>query len=304
MKTKKSLVGLIFLCIFLLSSFTGITTLSFPNMLNEYGSDSLSQKDLNPVLEKNIAKKEQLNTNSQTSAVTQSVDTETWYLGESVKTEITFNKAFFDYNTLHSDWDYRSIRKNVYLWENMYLDDDLVMGFEQHFSDSDVIKITEQTHRCKIYAGGSGTLYYNQIFAVVDVDNPAGTYDTVKKTGSVYFPTSKLSSEGYLTLELNSFVSLYEENLYIRFYWYDSSGKHQIFNQLNTVSDGSKITYHAIWLDQLYFLRDTITNNIRSDYQYASATTITHKLEVPSVQYAKEIDIYYPESWTYSSNYQ
>jgi len=257
------------------------------------GKISSDPTGLKPVQEQNPP------TPPSSIGTTQSVDYNTWYLGESVKTEITFNKAFFDYNTLHSDWDYFSTKQKIWSWQYMYADDGFVAGFEQYFSGTDNIQIAEHTHKCKIYAGGSGTLYYNEIYA--DVDTPQGNYDTIKKTGSVYFPTSKLDSEGYLTLELNSFVSLYEENLYIRFYWYDSNGRHQIFNQPNTVSGASEITEHGIWFDQIYFLRDTITNNIRSDYQYASATTITHKLEVPSVQHAKEIDIYYPEFWTYSS---
>jgi len=250
----------------------------------------------------------------------QTLDTETWYLGESVDTTIEFNRGISEeskHSTYinfisESKYDYNVKYEYIYDWVKTSNSDNNLAYFG--FELDPAVSYTyvgysvgvDYRFYIPIYCGGSGNLYYDMYAYHIDTNGDESISDTI--TNSIHISNDLLDYEGYLYLKIAIYFSLNDDNsaydkCEIRFYYYST-----VIGDYVKIDEGLTNTFLAsdfytllTIIDELSFLRDDINNYIRSEYQYASATTIIHRLDIPSVPYAKQITISAPIDWTYSS---
>ena len=296
-KLEKKTSGLIILSILLLSIISGLN-------LSSKGTDTIDNYVSNT---NDLGATEPI-----TETYTQSTDIDyyAWYQGETVKTDIEFNKGTIDYyNPIHSFW--RVVGTTTTFEEcfntqshifNIWADDGnsfLVKGEAETPLTSLTTGLCGYRTTYKMYCGGSGVLYYEMNGHYFYESASYRTATTMSGTHSI--ANSDLDSEGYIEIALNIYVDFASDQLWLNLIEITNTGQSYIESSyLNSVTDSSVYAFD-IAADYLYFQRDTIINNVKSEYQYASPTTITHRLEIPSVPHAKEINIYYPDHWTYSS---
>jgi len=308
MKTKKSLVCLIFLSILLLSSFTGIAFLSFPNVLNEYGSDSLSQEEINPVLEKNIAKKEQLNTISQTSAVTQSVDYNTWYLGESVNVTYQYPKS---YSSNITDWTITDTTLDIKdSYTLMYVDDDTWHRIFIHDTGTpteDLLvpagydKISEMVLYFSFDARTLGSLH----FEVNCYGTWGGGYSslspppshTTEEVGLEYVDyyndkveikvvvQSSAKHLAYIDNAFAIFIKNQENSSYVKLYEKD-------YTRYSGSIDANTFNDLRFRCDFLWYEPQQIISNLRPEFRYISSTQTVFVLDIPIYEYKTNVTIF------------
>ncbi|MCG3255859.1 MAG: hypothetical protein KAU62_07215, partial [Candidatus Heimdallarchaeota archaeon] len=237
------------------------------------------------------------------------VDPNQWYLSESVLTEIEFNPSTINFDSVVSAWDINLFASRIHGYSLVYTDDNYYLKFEQRF-DPDA-ELVEQRHSFKIYAGGSGTLYYTDLHAWIS-DGAAQTSSTTSRSGSLSVTNAMLDAQGYLLISIISYAYI-GNYININFAYLTSAGSNTIVYQNNALSVIPDIDSHEIRFDVLYFQRDKIVNTIRSEHKYASAFTMINKKIIPSVPHAKEITVNLMEdetvtsvnpsaSWSVSSN--
>jgi hypothetical protein len=229
------------------------------------------------------------------------IDYDTFYTGESVKTDIEFNKQGVDYELLnwYSTHQTSSYGIRQFYFENYYVDDGNVWTSYLQWGSAVSATVTFGfIHR--LYCGGEGDIYYD--FRGEWFSGALNSYMTNWVSGTKAVDSSDLDSQGYLNIEFYVTAIPLSDKVMVYIYMHTTSGREVIgFVQKTGCTDPSIATL-SMNVDYFYFLRDTITNNVRSTYKYNSPTTITHKVKPPSVTFAKEMNIYYDETrWTYSS---
>ena len=226
---------------------------------------------------------------------------EGWFSGETVLSDIEFNKQPMDYDFLNvAPDDPTNVFTFVDLDRKHSIDND---GFTHilrvDFAVAD--PLLDYDINTRIYCGGAGIVYYEQYFRVYD-----GAVDsTTTASGTLTIDSDMLDSQGYLYLDFTCYANEATEALDFRMWlvdigdgWTWTEVYHE--EELGATAFGN-VQWFQINSDYLYFLGDTIENNIRSKYQYVSDTVKIHSLTLPSVPHSKEINIYSPTHWTYSS---
>ena len=235
--------------------------------------------------------------------ISKSIDYDQFYLGETVKTDIEFNKAGIDYTQYSLEGDFQDWLYESWGGYSEELQSGLpYLAITQYWNDIVGPTFRYYSYIFKLYLGGSGTFYYNI---------SAGMYDSgvnYLSTGfdyadSMSVTSGMLDAEGYLIIRLYviSNINNAGDSIRYRLYYLDGTGENEICNDIESGTALVDMYKTTLRLDSFYAIRDTIINNVKSEYQYASPSTITHRLEIPSVPHAKEINIYYPDHWTYSS---
>ena len=232
------------------------------------------------------------------SIKTTSVDYNTWYEGESVKTDIEFNKQIMDLGlfteSVYPEYAEGSFHIGIpyYAYSDNEVEHDMQWIFSTPQVDGFVLAFFQ------IYCGGSGNLLYES-FGVV-TDNVSSSITTTEANGEYSILNSYLTGGGYVNLAFYLWSSKTSTNLKLHLIKPDG-GWLTIFTVSGTGSIANVYDF-LISTDELAFTRDTVVSNIRSEYKYASTTVMSHRLEIPSVPHAKEINIYYDDSrLSYSS---
>ncbi len=228
------------------------------------------------------------------------------YSGESIKTDIEFNKQSFDTSYFYSLYQYEADtgenffpQYSVFLhdYSYMFTDDDSYanFGFSIDSPITTSVWVTAGRLTVKIKADGDGTFYYN--LRANSVDTSANYYSILTPTlsGSVSVSQSELDYEGYYYLQIYLYyeVGLTFETLRLRLYKETTDGKTQLgshVDETSTITLGANSIFAEI--DEFYFVRDTITNNVRSEVQYTGPTVKTISIDIPSIPHAKEIRVY------------
>jgi hypothetical protein len=257
------------------------------------------------------------NLDQETTDQENNFDTETWYSSESSRSEIEFNKLVpTPFETIEK-YNIPSVAKQYlvlfgsYNWENLYLDDSNYFETRLYWNDQRGYDTYIQTH-FKIYCGGAGVLVTESRTVALSL-TPIYTYYTDVVDTSLDIVSSNLDNEGYLSLMYEAFFEVSTSVTHRVFLITSNDGYIQIGTTKTYAHSQSTFVGLKIQIDNLYFLRNTIINNIRSEYQYASPTRLTHKKIVPSVPHAKEIVVNLKEdetvtnvnpsaNWSVSSN--
>ncbi len=225
------------------------------------------------------------------------------YSGETIKTDIEFNRQIPDIDGIESGFSNLPPASALSILEKATFDR---IGFENLLSDNSAnfdsyvffsssmsfFPIYFQT-TFRIYAGGSGTLYYE--FYGVQHDGATTNSDS-GSTLSGSYSDIPIHADGYiyivLLFMLNEITGTPQH--YTKISYLDSSTG--LVTKIADVSDvpNGYTTYDIIemMVDYLYFVRDTITNNVRSKVQYSGPTVKTISIDIPSVPHAKEIRVY------------
>ena len=238
------------------------------------------------------------------------IDTDTWYLSESVLTEIEFNPQIMDYGSIVDEitgtYPYTFFSSGSF---NTFSDDELEHDLTWVFDSPDTTYHAFASF--KLYCGGTGTLSY-EVFGRGTSSAPT-SITTPEETSSDTIYSSWLNNQGYshmifiiygtttsISLELNVIIP--------------ATG---VFLELFDISNTGSITdveELLISMDVLSFTRNTIINTVRSEQKYTSSSTIMiNKKIIPSVPHAKQITINLMEdetvtsvnpsaSWSVSSN--
>ncbi|TET27538.1 MAG: DUF2341 domain-containing protein, partial [Candidatus Heimdallarchaeota archaeon] len=226
-----------------------------------------------------------------------STATDGWFSREIVKTDIEFNPQLVDFDSVTYDPIYDD---SYNYWfsiarANSYTDDELTCNWGFRFSSTETL-LTSYIY-VRIYCGGAGTLT-NELKASVD-----GTAYTTESALSENIASAMLDTQGYLNVYWYFVVQAAANLITVSFgYVNPSTYSYMEFYNLvdvNTAFTGCDCFY--LHMDTLKFERTTIENNVCSEYQYVSDTVIMHKLIILSFSYAKEINVYAPTHWTYSS---
>ncbi|MHA1221425.1 MAG: hypothetical protein ACTSQB_06805, partial [Candidatus Heimdallarchaeota archaeon] len=234
---------------------------------------------------------------------TEILDTETWYLGESVNTTIEFN------NQLPST---HTVSMEIYYNHPIIIDSSTIGSVSKARSDDgdywDIIAYCNETTGSfyyyvdfLIYCGGSGTLNleaYQYIWT-----NGFGSSGTDNTIATLSVTSDMLNIQGFLHLyvEILATSAVGGDSFTVNYLDYSDMSLVVILNPAVTKTWSTSIEALGVGFDRCYFERDTIINCISSYYQYASATQIIHRIEIPSVLHAKGLNIYYPITWTYLS---
>jgi len=247
-------------------------------------------------------------TDSTTNIVSQtpikSLNTETWYLGESIKTKILFNKQGIDYSdTILYGNEANHQESEISGYGNEFSDDDKPLTFKTFFDSSLSGTQRDRYILTRIYCGGSGILYYDgQAAAGPDLFSLTSS-GTV--SGTLTVTSDMLDSQGYLYIRIKysakEGTSPDQDVVEFYIYYITNNGETLLDSAQNSGELYTSFSLLFASLDVLYFQRDTIENIVRSNYQYGSSMVVTHKINVPSVPRAQKIEIYYPTSWSYSS---
>ena len=278
--TKRELIGSLFIAFFLVGLLIPASILNGYSEIDNF-TETQPTNLIDPVI------------NDQQ---TESVNLDTWYLGESVKTDIEFNSQIPDESTLNYDADmqitdfqssdiYRALSAGGWSVDLFFTSRNIITEADIHF---------------KIYCGGSGTL---NIETGAKYGTGGTLFGTATGSDTESITSNDLDSLGYLYIQLK--IIVHPGTGYITIYaWYYETGDDTLTQLFTATQDLGGIGGHdqiRFYFTDCYFTRDTITNYVRSEYQYASSTTISHRLELPSIRHSKELNIYYPESWSYSS---
>ena len=238
------------------------------------------------------------------------IDYDRWYLSESIKTDIEFNKQPIDYTFLsyahypsESSFSTTISHLTYGLYEGLE-DDSAVIAFKGRSSGSEPIGSSEGFDlTTRIYCGGAGDIHYDfRGLWYSDTPVPATSWITNWETGTFAVTSSMLDSLGYLFLVFRLEMANTGNFLAVRLYYFSEAGLTQIAAEALVSCTSTTFWLSAIQVDYIYFLRDTITNDAKSTYKYNSPTTKTHSVNPLGITFAKEQNIYYDETrWTYSS---
>ncbi|MHA1400837.1 MAG: hypothetical protein ACTSQE_10870 [Candidatus Heimdallarchaeaceae archaeon] len=240
---------------------------------------------------------------------TQTIDYTTWYQGETIRTEMKFNKQIPDYYTYTSEL-YHSGSTTPFeavdvaiIGPGSSLKDDSSNTYITFSPDSDITiaNYIRTTFYSKIYAGGSGALYaqgYARWYY-----SGSSYYSTSATSNSYTISTSYLDGSGYLHI----YVSIYADDsadkltLMIGFMNYETGSYVTVLQVEKTGCTSSNFHIATAVIDYLYFQRDEIVDNVRSTYKYTTQTTKIHKLEIYSIANVESISIYFPKYMAFSS---
>ncbi|HUT82331.1 MAG TPA: DUF2341 domain-containing protein [Candidatus Bathyarchaeia archaeon] len=224
-----------------------------------------------------------------------------WFLGESVKTDIEFNKQLPDIENFDFWYSEHPIT-NIYMYDRFCMYETsgyLVQGFIFIYFESGNSNNFEMYF--KIYCGGSGTLVWDYIPEFRDTSNNGDSLE--REYGTYNIGLSNLDAQGFCDLLFSGAYNVGTNIISLSLSCYDGGNYYTSLDSgsssiASSISDVAQIRLET---DAFYFQKTTVENSIRSKYQYVSDSLIIHSLEIPSVQYAKEINIYAPETWTYNS---
>jgi hypothetical protein len=228
-----------------------------------------------------------------------SVDT-TWRKGETVKTKIDFVKEtfWFDDWTIYGKPSSLIYDQRASLYDNAFSDDGIYCNSYVHFDPPDTTYYLEC--RGEIYAGGKGTLYIRDMFAkATDNATPImGSISTPEEDYTIDIDSANLSAEGYLRFTFCIMATSTSVNLLA---YYTTEDGYTLIRTGATAGSIANVEKIYFYFDAFYFQRDSIENNILSEYQYSSDRLITHRMVIPSVPHAKWIEIFTPIEWDYAS---
>jgi hypothetical protein len=287
-----------FTAITILALFIGMVFCSIPNgPLTNFAEDP----QINESQDIFTAPKPTDDSIVDTPATRSVIDYDRWYLSESVKTDIEFNKQGLNHEL--ANW-YSSHASSSYGisqtgFMNSFLNDTdyWLTSISWGSAETDQVDFSF-TH--KLYCGGAGDIYFDYRGEVLT--GALNPYYTLWTSGTKAVDSSDLDAQGYLYIEFWITFAPLIDKLYCYIYMHTVEGSEVVsFVQKLSITDPSTAIL-TMWVDYFYFQRDTITNNIRSERKYNSPTTKTHSVNPPSVAFAKEMNIYYnEEEWTYSS---
>ncbi|UJG43585.1 MAG: hypothetical protein K9W46_00035 [Candidatus Heimdallarchaeum endolithica] len=237
------------------------------------------------------------------------VDTSTWYQGETIKTEMKFNKQIPDYYTYTSEL-YHSGSTTPFedvdiaiISPGASLKDDSSNTYITFSPDSDITiaNYIRTTFYSKIYAGGSGALYaqgYARWYY-----SGSSYYSTSVTSDSYTISTSYLDGSGYLHIYVNIYADDSADKLtfMVGFMNYETGNYETVLQIEKTGCGSSNFHLATAVIDYLYFQREEIIDNVRSTYKYTTQTTKIHKLEIYSIANVESISIYYPKHMIFSS---
>lgn len=222
---------------------------------------------------------------------------EGWTAGETVRADIEFNSQIAGYATRDT-----SCRNTGYLSDTIYdvayslADDAAYLAWYFDFTGSPTYADISIDY--KIYCGGAGLLnteWWTRFYGTV-----TGTGSTVNTDISV--TADMLDAQGYLLLK--GYVKPYAgANSYHSISYLDISTQSYVEIGKSNIATwtSASITYVRCYMDEFKFTRATIENQVRSYYQYSSAEILNHQLIIPSIPNAKEILIYAPVNYEFSS---
>jgi len=251
---------------------------------------------------------EQINDSQQIDSVIEAptrsiIDYNVWYSdGPSVKTDIEFNKQTVDFETLmvvSADAYNPVVRVQELQREGVYTDDSTDYYIIWELDTPDIVPTCYVY--LDIYCGGSGDLVTKQHISIRDTSPINRNSADVSNTFTVN--SNYLDAEGYLHLMWYLKASSTTETVWIFLYFINPLGTiTSIYSHSEVVTAFVSVGIMRLVSNMLYFQRDTITNNVRSEYKYNSPTTMTFAVNPPGVAFAKEMNIYYNEDeLTYSS---
>ena len=256
---------------------------------NAYAVDGIIEETIesntNPLVIDSISN----DINPSTTEIKQDIDYNTAYQGESVKTEIEFNPQIIDHSSIDHFIgsglpEYAFVTTAPY---NSFADD------EQEFNMNWIMDVADTDYLVyayfKLYCGGVGTLSYEIFGRATDSVSATSTTTEADDTDTIY--SDWLDSQGYAQLLFRGYGTTSGMSLNF-FIVLPSTGAQVEFFDVSDLTSLADVEEILISIDVLSFTRSIITNNIRSDYKYSSATTITHKIDIPSTPHAKEIRVY------------
>lgn len=293
MNNKKQALALLIVSIFLIGSVVGFTGSSFsPETIPDI-PNLPEQKEL-----PNIALEPE-----QTKSVP-----EGWNLGESVTVDYSFST--------------KAAKDLIGTYPNEYLASTTITGDISRTYESDNIYqsiICTTSTDCDIpYPDYNSLDYMVSLEYVVDVKvngemhiEAKMTYVTNKGTGSVgvdYDRSVSITKEHISTGgEIKVKVAAYGgPNLDIGLVYYVFNYENGNYDQYNAYYNNDAtaaciFTSLELEVDRIYFVPTAISSEIRSNYQYASESVITHRLVIENFDYGTELTINKPSEWTYSS---
>ncbi|GAH42839.1 unnamed protein product, partial [marine sediment metagenome] len=142
----------------------------------------------------------------------------------------------------------------------------------------------------KIYCGGAGVIHYQGKGFIAQENNLQKW--TEEKTGTYDITSSMLDNQGYLHLIIQTSYMHGTPAMYFSLGYWSGSSLATIVSDLESITTLTDLQDAGSTWDYLYFTRDTITNNVRSEIQYSGTTVKTLSIDIPSVPHAKEIRVY------------
>ncbi|GAH27606.1 unnamed protein product, partial [marine sediment metagenome] len=278
MKNKQKLTAIMIISLFLVSMNyfnpeNPLRELSEENQINEQIDEQLNDSKLieNSIIEPPIRF---------------IIDYNQIYPGETVKTAIEFTKNTFnpDETRITCNEPNDVVDETWHNYGYLYEDDGNFFEISYEWGTPDDYQ--DFVIDLRIYCGSSGVLSWRDMRAYAANTGAAQTADA---DGDLTVTSSILDNEGYLHLSLN--VRGTDTQAFLYFSYIDSTGYHTLESESATGTIGDTRIL-LLEIDMLYFQRDTIINNIRSEIRYTSPMTKTISTDIPSIPHAKEIRVY------------
>jgi len=277
---KKNYFSILIIAVFLISSIYSISV--FDTSVNTQKID------------------EEIDDNTIVNPIEPHYSSEGWSSGETVKSDIEFPTQMIDFDSLTS---YENVVSKTFTWHEVNRRNCITNDGNNYWiyiTYDETQNTPVVTIYCRIYCGGSGILTYEQRGYASD---GTGSYTDIA-SGNLPVNSNYLDAQGYFyfywTLTAESLSDTIDLKLWyynVQNYW----GVVEVYHVDEVETSFGPIVTLGLETDIFSFQKTTIENNIRSEYQYTSDTVVMHKLTIPSVSYAKEVNIYAPTHWTYSS---
>jgi len=225
-------------------------------------------------------------------------DEEVWYSGETVKTNIIFNKQTFDPQDVLVYWQHKDnldLELMRYIG-SIYTNDNSNFTYQLSFDTG--LASTYVLFEWQMYCGGSGILYYNDVNTKIQSSTAEIEYSG-GNSGTFVINNSVLNAQGYISGYVQFAGST--TSVYTSVYAQTTNGYQQILYDIQTGISITDVQEMTLLMDMFYFLRNPIINYIDSQYKYSSDSIILHKLSIPSIRLSNYIEVFTPLDWEYSS---
>jgi hypothetical protein len=233
---------------------------------------------------------------------TTSVQEDTWYQGESVRTEVEFTNGFpyledhrrqcYSFTDAGTTWVY-----TIKNYENMFQDTDSINSLSCEISSGSEKAVSELIFR--IYAGHTGTLRYKFTAFL------SSSIHTVSFDSTFTVTQDHIDRDGYIFLKLESRPTHdglgYNNHLHM-FRILNANTGAFVNIATDTKAVGSNVwSLMAYEIRRLFFIPDNIISYPRIKYQYTDSSTIIGKLNVHSVDHNTKITVYKPTDFEFTS---
>ena len=233
---------------------------------------------------------------------------ETWNEGESIHLEYSFDNSSvssFDDGLYHRYTSppiaYPSDMEILYYGSLSFLHTNPANAFVQVVTDdpsNETYEYVGATLILNIPAFTTGTLHYKYTLFIIDDSSGYQTLVTVDSTYAV--GTEDLSTDGFFRGQfvywaVDAATKDYTVTLY------QTSGDYAAIATTVSTHTRSSIQSCQLWVYSFFYVRDSLTDDVRCEYQYTSPDIRNIRIPIQSFEYNTEIKVYTPNYMEYAT---